>query len=322
VSGVPAPGRLYHGVYPGGITGEEDDITPADVQSYETTAGRSVAWVYFSHNWYRDRAFPLTTATWIRDEGAVPFIRLMMRSSPDQNVSEPVYTLEAILAGDFDDDLSAWGRSAAAFGSPLIVEWGTEMNGSWFPWNGSWYGGGPQGPALFRGAFRHIVRTVCAEGTPNVTWVFHVNGTDVPDASWNALENYYPGDDAVDWVGVSVYGALTPQDTEWPVFADGMDGVIDRVTATAPGKPAFLFEFGVTMGNPLGDAATWADVALSDLFTDRWPAVRGFSWWNETWENDGNATHDTNMRVQDVPGLSAVFQARLSSPDLVDRPIG
>jgi NAD(P)-dependent dehydrogenase (short-subunit alcohol dehydrogenase family) len=99
-------------------------------------------------------------------------------------------------------------------------------------------------------------------------------------------------------------------------------GVIDRVTATAPGKPAFLFEFGVTMGNPLGDAATWADVALSDLFTDRWPAVRGFSWWNETWENDGNATHDTNMRVQDVPGLSAVFQARLSSPDLVDRPIG
>ena len=29
---VPSPpaGKLYHGVYPGGITGEEDDIAPAD----------------------------------------------------------------------------------------------------------------------------------------------------------------------------------------------------------------------------------------------------------------------------------------------------
>jgi hypothetical protein len=319
---APPPGQLYHGVYPGGISGEEDDLTASGVQSYETAAGRSVAWVYFSHNWYRDRDFPLATATWIRDGGAVPFIRLMLRSQPDQEVAEPFFTLEAITSGAFDDDLAAWGGEAAAFGSPIVVEWGTEANGEWFSWNGVWNGGGPRGPELFRGAYRHIVRMVCAEGTSNVTWAFHVNSGDVPNTAWNALENYYPGDDAVDWVGVSVYGALTPTDSEWPIFADGMDSVIPRISAAAPGKPVFLLEFGATMGNPRGDAAIWADDALTDLLTNRWPEVRGFSWWNETWKNDGNAANDTNMRVQDVPGLAAVFQTQRTSPAVVDRPIG
>lgn len=318
---VPSPGRLYHGVFPGGLSGEEDDITPADLQRYEAAVGRSVAWVYFSNNWYRDRAFPLETATWIRDRGAVPFIRLMLRSSPDQNVSEPLFTLEAILAGDFDEDLAAWGREAASFGTPLIVEWGTEVNGRWFSWNGVWNGGASIGPRRFRGAYRHIMRTICSQGTSNVTMVFHVNGTDVPDSSWNALENYYPGDDAVDWVGVSVYGALTPLDDEWPIFADGMDGVVGRLAATAPTKPVFVLEFGVTMRNSLGDPTTWADAALSDLVAGHWPNVSGFSWWNESWQNDDDPTHDTNMRVQDITGMADVFRTRLGSSTVVDRPI-
>ncbi|MDH4180106.1 MAG: hypothetical protein OEV33_06305, partial [Armatimonadota bacterium] len=32
---APAAGKLYHGVYPGGTTGEEDDITREQVESYE-----------------------------------------------------------------------------------------------------------------------------------------------------------------------------------------------------------------------------------------------------------------------------------------------
>ena len=57
---VPSPpaGKLYHGVYPGGITGEEDNITPADLSSYQATVHKTAAWVYFSDNWYRSRSFP------------------------------------------------------------------------------------------------------------------------------------------------------------------------------------------------------------------------------------------------------------------------
>src|SRR3981081_2834970 len=38
----PPPGKLYFGVYPGGVNGEEDDITLKDVQAYETACGKRV----------------------------------------------------------------------------------------------------------------------------------------------------------------------------------------------------------------------------------------------------------------------------------------
>ncbi len=316
---VPAAGQLYHGAFPGGHTGEEDDITGADVDAYETAVGRRVAWVYFSHNWYRSRAFP--TATWIRSRGSVPFIRLMLRSSDRQNQAEPVFTLERIAAGAFDADLAAWGDAARDFGTALVAEWGTEMNGEWFSWNGTWNGGPGEGPRRFREAFRRIVTTVRGRGATNVSWVFHVNGNDVPDEGWNHFESYYPGAEVVDWVGLSNYGAQTPMDDEWPSFAEGMDAAVPRLTKMAPGKPVAVLEFGATKGNPRGDPAAWADAALRDLIASRWPSVRGFSWWNEAWENDGNPAHDTDMRVQTVPGLSAVFRSRLPAAGVLDRPL-
>jgi len=86
----PPTGRLYHGVFPGSLTGAEDDISAEDITAYEQAVGQGVAWVYFAHNWYQSRAFPLNSATMIRDRGAVPFIRLMLRSSDVQNQAEPV----------------------------------------------------------------------------------------------------------------------------------------------------------------------------------------------------------------------------------------
>ena len=34
------------------------------------------------------------------------------------------------------------GEGAAAQPFPMLVEFGTEMNGYWFPWNGKWNGAG------------------------------------------------------------------------------------------------------------------------------------------------------------------------------------
>ncbi len=320
---VPPPGQYYHGVYPGGISGWEDDITLDDVSTYEEAAGRQVAWVYFSHNWFHGRQFPLATVTWIRDHGAIPFIRLMLRSDVDEVTGpDPLYSIDAILSGSFDADLRAWGEAAADFGTPLLVEWGTEMNGDWFSWNGRWNGGPDNGPGNFQAAYRHIVETIEEGGAHNLTWVFHVNWDDSPNQDWNRFENYYPGDDVVDWIGLSVYGPQTPLDDYWDDFADGMDAAMPRLVAMAPTKPIFVFEFGVTGANPLGTAASWADAALTGLLSNQWPQVRGFSWWNETWQNDDDPSHDTDMRVQTVPGLSEVFQEHLVGADnLVDRPI-
>ena len=41
--GLPGAGQLYHGVYPGGVTGEEDDLTLQDLRSYEAAVGKPAA---------------------------------------------------------------------------------------------------------------------------------------------------------------------------------------------------------------------------------------------------------------------------------------
>jgi hypothetical protein len=56
---------------------------------------------------------------------------------------------------------------AAALNYPLLVEYGTEMNGRWFSWNGVWNGLGvtrgygdneePDGPERFRDAYRYLI---------------------------------------------------------------------------------------------------------------------------------------------------------------------
>ena len=92
-------------------------------------------------------------------------------------------------------------RAAKSFGSPILIEWGTEPNGNWFSWNGKWNGGAKDGPARYVAAFHHIVDLMRAEGANNLQWVWHVNWFDEPEAKWNRFENYYLGDAYCDWVG-------------------------------------------------------------------------------------------------------------------------
>ena len=317
---VPAPGCLYHGVYPGGVTGEEDDITLADVTSYEAAAGRSVAWVFFSNNWYRSRAFPARRVGWISDHGALPYLRLMLRHSSNERTRadgpDKTFSLRRIIAGRFDKDLRAWGTAAADFGAPLLVEYGTEMNGFWFSWNAT-HNGKQHGARKFRRAYRHIVDVVRSRGADNVSWVFHVNDTDQPRKPWNRLERYYPGNHYVDWLATSVYGALTPQERWNQSFARGMNRVYPRLRSLAPGKPIIVSEFGVTDGNDRVSPTTWARKALDALIRSDRPRVRGFSWWNETWENDNVKAHDSELRIQHIDGLPEVFQSRLSGQESV-----
>jgi hypothetical protein len=322
------PNKLYHGVYPGGVTGEEDDITPQLVAEYEDAAGRPAAWIYFSHNWYKGPAFPRSTVDWIVAQHKLPFIRLMLRSGNENPCPDPRYTIAAINRGDFDQDLKAWAKVAQSYRSDLIVEWGTEMNGEWFAWNAKW-NGKATGANQFQDAFRRIVKIIRDDsGAHNTTWVFHANDSDEPADDWNKVEKYYPGDAYVDWLGLSVYGAQEPKRSEACLpFAPRMKESHDRLHSLAPAKPIFLLEFGETGGhpnagtNPQCKPAIWADSALHEMIDNHaYPALRGFSWWNETWENDDGSV--TDMRLQSSSQLRDVFRSHLvNNPRIIDHPL-
>jgi hypothetical protein len=252
----------------------------------------------------------------------------MLRSTTRLYVAEREFTLERILQGAFDEDLRAWARGARDTGVPMFAEYGTEMNGDWFPWNASWNQNPPgenrprdaYGAELFRRTYRHII-TVCRRaGATNILWVFHVNGEDAPALSWNRFETYYPGSEWIDWLGVSIYGAQTPADPGWPTFRSSMDNAYARLHRLDPHKPVLVAEFGVTVAHPRGDQAAWAEAALRDLLGRRWPTVAGFVWWNGAWENGGAPRTHTSMRLADNPALARVFSALLAQPSPVVEP--
>lgn len=327
---LPPPGSLYHGVFPGRFDGAEDEISLFELDSYEQAAGKPAAWVYFSHNWFNDRAFPQVTVDWIHERGSIPYIRLMMRNSEDQHKAEKVFTLKSILEGKFDRDIRAWCRSAAALDYPILAEYGTEVNGQWFAWNGVWNGGGkrgsygvsdePDGPERFRDTYRYLIDVCRIEGAGNITWVFHVNNEDHPQESWNRFENYYPGDDYIDWLAMSVYGAQSPFDDEWPEFGVAFNDAYNRLVDLAPGKPIIVAEFGMTGYHPKADPADWTARAFYSLKTEvTKPGSRlvGFSWWNEAWPNNDDPVMDTNMLIQDNPILAEVFLREVADDPLI-----
>lgn len=314
----PPSGKLYHGVYFGGVGTDthdptEHDFSEQDIEQYEKTVGAKTAWVYFSDNWFESRTFPAAICSSIRRLGKIPFLRLMLRSDVDQNHAEKVFSLDKIIAGKFDADLRDWARGAKDFGTPLLAEWGTEPNGKWFGWNGAWNGGARSGPAKYIAAYRHIVDLVRNEGADNVQWVWHVNWFDEPEQKWNAFENYFPGENYCDWAALSAYGPTTPRTMDsTESFAFKLSEAYPRLVKIAPGKPIIIAEFGCDLHNKHCNAAQWAHGALDEIFSGKWPALIGFCWWNEGWQNDDHKKNDTDMIIWHDPDLARVFREEVA----------
>ena len=277
-------GKILHGVYPGGFSGAEDDFSELDLISYERAVGKKVDFVYFSHNWYKSREFPKHTVDWIYKRGSVPYIRLMLRSGPAMASLEKLYTLDNINAGMFDEDLINWFKVARSYKRPMFVDFGVECNTDWFSWSGA-LNGGKVGPRKFRIAYRRIIDLSRKYGVRNILWTFHVDDDDVPNVTWNYFENYFPGDDYIDLFTVSIYGMLTPVDTEVRIFSKQLDKIYSRFQKLNPSKKVMVIEFGTTLNNSNQNQEEWAEEALTTIYSGKYENLIGFSWWNEAWAN-------------------------------------
>ncbi len=163
-------------------------------------------------------------------------------------------------------------------------------------------------------AYRHIVDLMRANGADNLQWVWHVNWLDEPEKEWNRFENYFPGGDHCDWVAVSAYGPTTPTTPDGrESLAFKMREAYPRLVKIAPGKPIILAEFGCDLRSRHVNAADWAKAALEDLFSNRWPGVIGFCWWNEGWQNDDHKKHDTDMIILHDRELTRVFHEEFAN---------
>jgi hypothetical protein len=328
VSAEPPPLKLpvpengcYHGAFPD-LGGSEDTVTAERILEFERLTGKRLFWVYFSDNWINGIEFPAEAVRVIsRDYGALPFIRMMPRSSFRQGAPDPVYTMQKIIDGAFDGDLRAWAQEARDQRIPLLAEFGTEVNGEWFPWNGRWNGGGvcdqygdpllADGPERFRDAYRHLIDICREEKAFNITWFFHVNHQSWPEKSWNSMSAYYPGDDYIDWIGISLYGSQAPGD-DWTGFRDSLDAAYGEFCSVSAIKPLALLEFGVAEDRRSGDKALWIREALREIRSGRYDRIRAVSYWHECWENEDGSF--SNLRLDSSSEALEAYRQEIADP--------
>lgn len=292
---APPESGIYHSAHPD--FGLRDDlVTKGRVASFVERAGKGIVWAYFSFHWDKGMDFPVKQCRVLHESGVVPLVGIMPWSTLVQGKEEPVYTLDRIIRGYFDEGLRQCAEDAAALEFPIMIEFGPECNGSWFPWNGAWngrdadkYGDAdwPDGPERFRDAYRHVVNIFRDAGADNVTWVFHIAADGSPKEPWNAASRYYPGDEYIDWIGASVYGRLRGDGPARP-FADVFKHVYAGLSALSETKPIAVLEMGVSDVPAIGDKAMWIRDAFADISSGKFPRIKAVAWWNKIYRPDGS----------------------------------
>ncbi len=303
---------------------EEDDVTLEMIEDFETMVGKHQA-IIASSSYWGEQSFPTANLNVVWRHGSLPLVFWSPWDRPyEQNRGPDKFNLNDIITGKWDAYVDKWADAARAFGHPLIVAFGVEMNGDWFPWSGIYYGGDQwddardswKGPENFKAAYRHVVDRVRARGATNIKWMFHTNNYSYPLDTWNFAPAYYPGPDYVDWLGLSVYGQQF-KDEPNPDISSLMDWPYQEMCSLDPKKPIMIAEwatgeFPLSVNEPGIRKNEWIKQGL-DLFRTRYPRVKAAVYWHERWQNPDQSY--SNLRVNSsVESLNA-YREGVSNAD-------
>src|SRR5947209_15677816 len=173
-----------HGAYTGAFMDfgdEEDDVRLEMIEDFETMVGKHQA-IIASSSYWGEQSFPADNLNVIWRHGSLPLVFWSPWDKPYEEDRGPgKFNLNEISAERWDGYIDKWAEAARDFDHPLIVVFGVEMNGTWFPWSGAYYGGAEwdkehnnwKGTETFRTAYRHVVDRFRARGATKINMMFH-----------------------------------------------------------------------------------------------------------------------------------------------------
>ncbi len=185
--------------------------------------------------------------------------------------------LADIASGIYDSYLIRWANDAKASGTNILLRFGHEMNDPYrYPW-------GPQNNKAeeYKAAWRHVVKVFQKQGADNVLWVW------APHLAYGFFEDYYPGEEYVDWIGTGTlnYGTVAPW-SQWWSFDEIFARYYEELASYK--KPILIAEFGsLTVG---GNREEWYSKALKE-FPSHFPQVKSLVFFHNN--NDATTTYQT-----------------------------
>jgi hypothetical protein len=248
------------------------------VQNFGRAIGRQPNIVQYYSGWWEN--FRSGFARTARAHGATVFVDM-----------DPYHvSVAGIAAGTNDKYLKNFARQVRNFGHNVIISFGHEPNGPWYPW-----GYTHTSAATWVRAWRHVVNVFRAAGAKNVTWLWIVN-TQVQARKQGPIKNWWPGASYVTWAGIDGYYER-PGQTFASVFLPMITSV-RRLSA----KPVLISETAIGQG--AGQTAK-----LPGLFAGiRARHLLGLVWFDQA-QNLG--VHHQDWRLEGHPAALAAFRRGL-----------
>ena len=276
---LPAAPASYLGVYENGVPPGYQPIARFGRAAHQlpNLAGYYSGWA---------QPFELAFARRIHARHISPYVQI-----------DPTYaSVNGIAAGYYDSYLRSYADDVRAFGHPVVIGFGHEMNGPWYSWG---YGHVPA--ATFVAAWRHIVRLFRDEGARNVTWLWTINAD---ESGTGPIADWWPGAGYVTWVGIDGY-YYRSSDTFASVFGRTIRQVRNLTT-----RPVLLSETAV--GPRAGQF-----IKISDLFHGMTShQLLGLVWFDK---DQGHTLRRQDWRIEGNTLATNAFELAAASMALTRR---
>jgi hypothetical protein len=282
-----------------GLYTQQSPFSYAEIDLVQGAVERRASIIGFFQSWQDPFRVDALENAW--RHGQVPL--LTWEPQPQVGVISSdvtAYNLPAILSGRYDDYIRSYARGIKARGLPLVLRLAHEMNGNWYPWSEVDFAGDPVNGNQ-RGQYalmwRHVHDIFEVEGANEFTiWLWSPNRVNRIHGQPPPAE-FYPGDDWVDWIGMSGYNRNYD---EAPTFTDTYGETLPLLRATTTRKPIFLSEIGATELN--GHKDLWIKSLFRGLANN--PDIVGFAWFSLTVTSTVDGERVTNDWRIDSSGAS------------------
>ena len=189
----------------------------------------------------------------------------------------------------FRDIIETYAKNIAKIKRPIFFSTMQEMNGDWFPWG--------QDSKNFKKTWRAMHKIFDDNGANEyATWVFVSYALDFAPSRVGYFDNYYPGDEYVDWNAISTYNrgyGVTDKSI------DGLAGAtISSLHQRHKDKPIMIAEMGYSNTRSQG---RWFKNAFKYIKSR--PYIKGAVIWDSV---GGGSDHTVNEKAYET--LKEVFK--------------
>jgi Glycosyl hydrolase family 26 len=272
-----------------------------DIDKFENLVGGMPAIIHWFQDWKMDFNSRYLDSAVAR--GGMPLISWEPWKFGGR-VDQRRYALMTIVDGKHNDYIRQWAQAAAAWGKPFFLRFAHEMNGDWTSWSPGVNGNKSR---EFVSAWRRVHSIFQRQGAKNVRWVWapvaHYEGA-------TPYEDVYPGDEYVDWVGISGYnwGDTQPW-SQWQSFLKIFNQSYNMLGALTS-KPIMIPEVASTeLG---GNKAAWIRRAFFEEIPNMFPRIRAVVWFHADKEQDWRVnSSNSSLEVYREVVASARYQSRL-----------